>query len=146
MNYSVFGRRFFPAIFPKGKKDRLLQWVVFFSWQSHSEWSTFLTILTVLQFLLSLRSSIFTSSKKLNGAKGPLEYFRLWDFFEKKITKGSILQFFWYFPTEWMLKNPKGSPFQFFWHCETFFIFFFIKGSQFTNTLTFWSPFAIFEP
>ena len=61
------------APFPLRKKARLLQWVVFFSLQSHSEWSTFLTILTILKFLkflLSLRNSIFTSSKKLNGAKG----------------------------------------------------------------------------
>ena len=39
-------------------------------------------------------------------------------------------------------RRLKGPPFQFFRHCETFFI----KGFQFTNTLTFWSPFAIFEP
>ena len=48
--------------FSRKENARLLQWVVFFSLQSHSEWSTFLTIVTILQFLLSLRSRIFTSS------------------------------------------------------------------------------------
>ena len=46
-------------------------------------------------------------------------------------------------------KIPKGSPFQFsFRHCETFFSKknFSSKGSQLTNSLTLWSPFAIFEP
>ena len=36
-------------------------------------------------------------------------------------------------------------PLSFFRHCETFFHFFSLKGPQFTNTLTLWSPFAIFE-
>ena len=97
---SKHRRSFLVGAFPLRKKARLLQWVVFFSLQSHSEWSTFLTIFTilqVLQFLLSLRSSILTSSKKLNGAKGYSfgVFSALLDFFQKTI-------------------SPKGSPFNFF--------------------------------
>ena len=113
--------------------SRLLQWLVFFSWQSHSVWSTFLTILTILKFLLSLRSSIFTS-KKLNGTQGySLRVFSdLWDlFFEKKYSpKGPPSIVFGVFRQNGCWKVPKGPPFQFFRHCETFFsIFVFIKRS-----------------
>ena len=52
--------------------------------------------------------------------------------------------FFWSFATAWMLKNPKGSLLSVFSALWDFFQFFFVKGSKFTNTLTFWSPFAIF--
>ena len=75
-------------------------------------------------FLNHLRSS--------TGAKGtPLECFRLCvTFFAKKkvFTEGSPF-YFWYFPTEGMLKNPKGSPFQFFRHWDFFQKLFFIKRS-----------------
>ena len=55
----------------------------------------------------------------------PSDFFRHCETFFNKTnfpTKGSPLQFFWSFATEWMLKNPKGSSLSvFFWHCETFF-------------------------
>ena len=72
----------------------------------------------------SLRSSIFTSSKKLKGTKGYFGLFSaLWDFFfEKKFPQRVLLQFSWSFPTERMLKNPKGSPpFSFFGIVGLFF-------------------------
>ena len=80
--YTII-HRFLVGPFPLRKKAQLLQWVVFFSLQSHPEWYTFHTIFMSHEFLLakyfyffkSLRS-IFTSSKKLNGAKGyPLRVF-----------------------------------------------------------------------
>ena len=88
----------------------------------HTERSTFLTILKSYNSYLanlkywrkSLRSSFFTSSKKLKGTKGyclrvfSALYFRL--FLKKNFPKGSPLQFFWSFSTERMLKNPKVSP------------------------------------
>ena len=37
----------------------------------------------------------------------------LCDIFRKKIPKGSPLNIFWRFATEWMLNNPKGAPFSF---------------------------------
>ena len=92
----------------------------------HTERSTFLTILTISKshnsslanlkyWRKSLRSSIFTSSKKLKGTKGYslrkiFGAVRL--FFRKKkhFPQRVPLQFFLSFPTERMLKNPKGSP------------------------------------
>ena len=86
--------------------------VTFFSFFSsdynpHTERSTFLTTLTILKsynsylanlkyWRKSLRSSIFTSSKKLKGTKGHcLRVFSaLRDFFfEKKFPKGSSINF-----------------------------------------------------
>ena len=91
---------FWSAPFPLRKKAQLLQWVVFFSLQSHSEWSTFLTIsynsylAYEVVFLHHLRNS--------TGPKGtPLEYFRLGETFsKKKFTKRSPFNLFSYFPTE----------------------------------------------
>ena len=114
---SVFSRRF--SI--KGKMPDYSSDCFFSSdYNPHTDWSTFLTILTILKsynsylanlkyWRKSLQSSIFTSSKKLKGTKGyfPLEYFLF--FFEKKFPQKVPLQFFWSFPTQRMLKNPKGS-------------------------------------
>ena len=102
------------------KNARLSQWVVFFSWQSHSEWSNFLTILTILQFLNFFYNSYLAYEvlflhhlRNSTGPKGtPLEYFRLWDLFFRKI-----------------IFSPKGLPFNFFSALWDFFQFFFIKGS-----------------
>ena len=71
-----------------------------------------------------MRSSIFTSSKKLKGTKGystPLEYFRFWDFFSKQnFPKGSPLQFFLEISDRTDVeKSQRVPPFQFFRHCET---------------------------
>ena len=108
----------------------------FFSsdYNPHTERSTFLTILTILKsynsylanlkyWRKSLRSSIFTSSKKLKGPKGAaLEYFRRCEtFFQKKISQRVPPSIFWSFPTERMLKNPKGPPFSFFGIVRLFF-------------------------
>ena len=55
IHVANFGQRFSSALFPLRKKARLLQWVVFFSfffsWQSYSEWSTFLTICSSFIFV-----------------------------------------------------------------------------------------------
>ena len=92
----------------------------------HTDRSTFLTILTILKsynsylanlkyWRKSLRSSIFTSSKKLKGTKGYVllrVFSALRLFFEKifNVSKGSPLRVFSYFATECMLINPKGPP------------------------------------
>ena len=93
----------------------------------------FLQPYNFLQFLLSLRSSIFTSSKKLDGAKGySLRVFsavRL--LFEKKIfTKGGP-------PFNFLIFSERMS-FSFFGIVTLFFKVFFIKGSpihQYFDTL-----------
>ena len=64
----------------------------------------------------------------------PFNFSALPDFFSEKIyPKGSPLQFFCCFATEWMLKNSKGSPFQFFGFVRLFSIFFLFspKGPPF---------------
>ena len=145
MIVAVFSRRFsleesdyshgFPSVFSrrfstKGKMPDYssdLFFLFFFRlqsshWKVHFSYNSYLANLKYWR--KSLRSSIFTSSKKLKVTKGYcLRVFSaLWDFFSiKKIPKGSPLQFVWSFPTERMLKNPKGPSFQFFRHCETFF-------------------------
>ena len=117
--------------------------------QPHTERSTFLTILTILKsynsylanlkyWRKSLRSSIFTSSKKLNGTKGyaeipPYSIFgsvRL--FFEKifSVSKGSPLRVFSNFATECMLINPKGSYSTFFGTMRLFLKEFFFQKLQ----------------
>ena len=85
-----------------------------------------------------MRSSIFTSSKKLKGTKGystPLEYFRLCEtFFRKKnpqrVPPSIFLEFSDRTDVE---KSQRVPPFQFFRHCETFFqkIFFHQKCPSF---------------
>ena len=119
---------------------------LFFSsnYNPHTDRSTFLTILTILEsynsyltnlkyWRKSLRSSIFTSSKKIKETKGsPFQFFSaLWDFFSaKKFPQMVPPSIFWSFPTERMLKNPKGSPFQFFGIVRFFFKkFFFTKSA-----------------
>ena len=94
-NYAVF----LVGAFSLKEKSPTITVGSFFSLQFHSEWSTFLTIFMSHEFLLakyfyffkSLRS-IFTSSKKLNGAKGySLGVFSAQRdfFFEKNSPKGS---------------------------------------------------------
>ena len=51
----------------------------------------------------------------------PFSFSALWDIFYFFLSKGSPLQFLWYFTTDWVFKNPKGSPLSVFWHCEIFF-------------------------
>ena len=95
--------------------------------------STFLTHLTILKsynsylanlkyWRKSLRSSIFTSSKKLKGTKGySLRVFlavRL--FFEKNSPKGPP-SIFLEFSDRTDVEKSQRAPFQFFRHCETFF-------------------------
>ena len=93
----------------------------FFSWQSHSEWSTFLTILqfcaegklyskgSPFQFLL-FQGNIHNRT----CPKGPpFGFFRHCATFFRKffnVPKGSPLWVFWYFATECLLINPEGSP------------------------------------
>ena len=124
------------------KKARLFQWVVFSADDLALNGPLFLQFsqsYNILKFLLSLRCSIFTSSKKLNEAKG--YYFRvfsaLWDFFEKKfITERSPFNFLIFFDRMDVEKSQrvylasnlifgisKGLyPLSIFlWHCETFF-------------------------
>ena len=88
----------------------------------------FLQSFYFLQFLLSLRSSIFTS-KKLNGPKGtPLEYFRLCKtFFGKKFSpKGPPFNFLIFSDRMDVEKSRRAPPpFSFFRHTETFFQNFF---------------------
>ena len=96
----------------------------------HTDRSTFLTILKSYNSYLanlkdwrkSLRSSIFTSSKKLKGTKGystpSVVFSALWDLFsKKKFPKGSPFNFLEFSDRTYVEK----SPFQFFRHCETFF-------------------------
>ena len=77
-------------------------WMVHFSYNLTISYNSYLAYEVV--FSHHLRNS--------TGPKGtPLEYFRLWEtFFEKKISPKGPPSIFWYFQTEWMLKNPKGSP------------------------------------
>ena len=93
----------------------------------HTDRSTFLTILTILKsynsylanlkyWRKSLRSSIFSSSKKLKGTKGYLFFRKIFN-----VSKGSPLRVFSYFATECMLINPKGSPLLHFWALCDFF-------------------------
>ena len=110
--------------------------LTFFSsdYNPHTDRSTFLTILTILKsyssylanlkYFKSLRSSIFTSSKKLKGTKGySLRVFSaLWDFFSKKVFPQRIppsifLQFSDRTDVE---KSQRIPPFSFF-GLETFF-------------------------
>ena len=127
----------------------------------HTDRSTFLTILTILKsynsylanlkyWRKSLRSSIFTSSKKLKSTKG-YALFRvfsaLWDsFFEKifNVSKGSPLRVFSIFATEFMLINPKGSlpPSTFFGTMRLFLKEFFPKITSFFFQKNF---FALFD-
>ena len=108
------------------KKARLLQWVVFFSWQSHSEWSTFLTLLTILQFLNFLQSSAYevVFLYHLRNSTGPKSIFgsvRL--FFEKFFfTEGSrkIKIFLIFLDRMDFEKSQMVPPFSFFRHRETF--------------------------
>ena len=87
-----------------------------------------------LQFLQSYNFSIshflqflayeVVFSYHLRNSTGPKSIFgsvRL--FFRKKFFHRRFpLSIFWYFWTEWILKNPKWSPLPvFFRHCETFF-------------------------
>ena len=112
-------------------------WMVHFSYNSYN----------FIQFLLSLRSSIFTSSKKLKGAKGySLRVFSaLRLFFRKKIHRRVPFNFLIFSDRMDVEKSQRVPLFSFFGIVRLFY-FFSIKGPQFTNTLTFWSPFAIFEP
>ena len=50
------------------------------------------------------------------------------------------------FPSNIQYRTRPNLHFRFFRHCVTFFNFFPWKGSQVTNTLKFWSPFAICDP
>ena len=78
---------------------------------------------SISQFLtiLGLRSSIFISFKKLNGAKG---YFRLCETFFWKIcfsAKGPAFKFLIFLGRMDFEKSQMVPPFSFFRHCETFF-------------------------
>ena len=118
-------------------------WMVHFSYNSYN-----LTISQFLNFLQFLAYEVVFLCH-LRNSTGPKSIFgsvRL--FFRKNFfTEGSHLQFLDFFGQNGFWKIPNGPPFQFFWHCETFFwkkIPW--KGPQFTSSLTFWSPFGIFEP
>ena len=99
--------------------------MVHFSYNSYNSYN-----LTV-SYNSYLRSSIFTSSKKLNGAKGySLRVFSaLWDFFPKKefFHRRVPLQFFDIFRQNGCWKIPKGPPFSFFGIVRLFFSIYFHK-------------------
>ena len=122
----------------------------FFSWQPHSEWSTFYNfhdswILAGTKFINNCTkacNAFLQSSKKLNGTKGySLRVFSaLWDFFSKNSPKGPPSIFF-----DDLRHNgwniSKCPP----WCANSVQLLSF-SGTVEDNTLTLWSPFAIFEP
>ena len=93
----------------------------FSDYNPHFDRSTFLTILKSYNSYLanlkywrkSLRSSIFTSSKKLKGTKGySLSVFSALSFFRKKIPQRVPLQVFDVLRQNGCSKMRKGPPFK----------------------------------
>ena len=126
--------------------------VFFFSWQSHSEWSTFLTICSSFIFvhlpsstqpesvgsILPLNHKFFNASKSTGETKGsPFGFFlALCDFFRKflKFIKGYPLAFFSSFRFVKTFNEPKWPLFGFSALCDFFYqILFFWKKNFFPN-------------